>query len=127
VSDAFLISPKAFVFTAWSTRRRSPGSLIAFAIARVAVCNRSIPGLMSVSLSSASSAESNASTPGSGSMSNMMVFGIEGKVGWPVGRTSTFRCNATASSWFAPSSTRDRTRMYLTGTSTRCAAAGTST
>jgi len=78
-----------------------------------------MPGLMSASLSSASSAESKASTPGSASISNMTVPGTAGSTGRPVERMSNRCCNATASSQFAPSSTRDNTRMALTGTSTR--------
>ncbi len=65
-------------FTTLSMRARSIGSLIAAAIARVVATSVSIPGLVSASLSSASVADSKASTPGSFSKSNITVLGMSG-------------------------------------------------
>ena len=57
------------------------------AMARVLACSLSMPGLMSASLSSAASADSKASTPGSLFISNITVFGTAGSAVFFAGLT----------------------------------------
>ena len=62
-------------------------------------CSASSPTLRSTSLSSAISAASKASTPGSVSSSNRGVLGISGSFGVPVARSLNSCCNRDGGFW----------------------------